>query len=192
MIFAWLISLALAADPVAPRSYDVSLQTTEGPVVVRVHRAWAPLAADRFHRLVSEGVYDGVPFFRVVKGFVAQFGLPTDPAVSAAWREERFPDDAVTQTNSRGRLSFATTGPGGRTTQVFVNLVDNPSLDGHGFAPFAEVVEGMEAIDGLFHKYGDAPPGGRGPEQRQIRALGEDYLRRFRKLDRVERATIRQ
>ena len=189
-MLAWLITVALAADPVAPDTYRVALETTEGPVVVEVHRRWAPLAADRFHRLVSEGVYDGVPFFRVVKGFVAQFGLPTDPEAAATWREERFADDPVTQSNLRGRRTFATTGPGGRTTQVFVNLADNPSLDGHGFAPFAEVVEGMDAVDALFHRYGDAPPGGRGPEQRMIRALGEDYLRKFKKLDRIESARV--
>jgi peptidyl-prolyl cis-trans isomerase A (cyclophilin A) len=185
-----LVGLALAADPVAPPTYTVVMETTEGRVVVEVHRAWAPLAADRFHRLVTEGVYDGAPFFRVIRGFVAQFGLPLDPEIGATWRDARLPDDPVTQSNTRGRLSFATTGPGGRTTQVFVNLVDNPALDGHGFAPFASVVEGMDAVDDLYHRYGESPPRGRGPDQARLRAEGETYLRRFRKLDRIEKATV--
>ena len=189
-MFALFCVLALAADPQAPDTYRVAWDTTEGPVVLEVHRRWAPHAADRFHRLVSEGFYDGAPFFRVVKGFVAQVGIPPDPALAAEWKDARMPDDRPTQSNTRGRVTFATTGPGGRTTQVFVNLADNAALDGQGFAPFAEVVEGMDALDGLFHKYGDGPPFGRGPDQARIRAEGEAYLEKFRKLDRIRGATV--
>jgi len=190
VLWAWTSVAHEPVNPVSPDSYHVRLSTTEGPVLVAVNREWAPHGADRFHALVSAGFYDDTTFFRVVKGFMAQFGLPGDPALSATWRDKRIPDDPVVQSNTRGRLTFATSGPGGRTTQIFVNLADNPSLDGQGFAPFGEVVDGMDAIDKLFRRYGDAPPRGRGPSQSQIRAAGEAYLAEFPKLDRIVSATL--
>jgi peptidyl-prolyl cis-trans isomerase A (cyclophilin A) len=180
---------AWASQP-APEVYQVRLHTTEGVVVVAVHRDWAPHGADRFHALVSEGFYDNTAFFRVIKGFMAQFGLPGDPELAATWHGARIPDDPVRKSNTRGRLSFAAGGPGSRTTQVFVNLADNTTLDAQGFAPFGEVVEGMRVIDKLFRRYGDASPRGRGPSQGQIRAEGEVYLAHFPKLDRIEQAVV--
>jgi peptidyl-prolyl cis-trans isomerase A (cyclophilin A) len=159
--------------------------------VIEVQRDWAPYGADRFYELVKNGYFDGQRFFRVLSGFMAQFGIHGDPKVSAAWRERRIPDDPVKQSNTRGMVSFATAGPNTRTTQVFINYADNSALDGQGFAPFGRVVEGMDAVDRLFAGYGEGAPRGRGPDQGRIQGEGEAYLARdFPKLDSVKRATI--
>src|SRR5690606_36001626 len=137
----------------APDSFVVRLETTRGDVDVMVRRDWAPLAADRFHYLVRQGFYDDVRIFRVVPNFVAQFGLSGDTAVAAAWRGLRFPDEPVRHSNVRGTLSFARGGENTRGTQVYINLRDNARLDtlnGFGFPPFAEVIDGMEVVDSLY------------------------------------------
>lgn len=175
----------------APDSFRARFTTTKGDFVIAVHRAWAPLGADRFYNLVRSGYYDGVRFFRVLSGFMAQFGIHGDTAVAAAWRERRIPDDPVRRTNVRGMLSFATAGPGTRTTQVFINFGNNDRLDAMGFAPFGQVVSGMEVVDSLYNGYGEGAPGGRGPNQSRMQAEGEAYLaRQFPRLDRVIKATI--
>lgn len=184
MITALLFAMGSAwADP----TFDVRLETTEGPVVIRVHRDWAPEGAERVHALVQAGYYDGVTFHRVLKGFMAQFGIASDPK-APVWPP--LPDDPVTQSNTRGRVTFATSGPNRRTTQLFINTGDNASLDAQGFSPVGEVVEGMEAIDTLHHRYGDGPPRGKGPSQTRAKAEGDAYLARFPKLDRITRATV--
>ncbi len=146
---------------------------------------------DRFYTLVKSGYYDGVRFFRVISGFMAQFGIHGDPKVSAVWRERTMPDDPVRQSNARGMVTYATAGPGTRTTQIFINYRDNSGLDGQGFAPFGKVVEGMNVVDRLFAGYGEGAPRGGGPNQGRIQAEGNAYLARdFPKLDYVKRATI--
>jgi len=175
----------------APDSFRARFATTRGDFVIAVHRAWAPLGADRFYNLVRSGYYDGVRFFRVVPGFMAQFGIHGDTGVTSAWRERRIPDDPVRRTNVRGMVTFATAGAGTRTTQVFINYRNNDRLDGMGFAPFGQVVEGMEVVDSLYGGYGDAAPGGRGPDQFRMHVEGEKYLaRQFPRLDKVVKATI--
>lgn len=175
----------------APEHYRVRFDTTRGPFEVEVRRAWAPHGADRFHHLIQEGFFDGVRFFRVIEGFVAQFGIPPEPSQAAAWRERRIPDDAVRETNARGRITFAMAGPGTRTTQLFINTRDNPSLDSMGFAPIGEVVEGMDVVDGLHAGYGEGAPSGRGPDQRRIQLEGNAYLaREFAELDAIETARL--
>jgi peptidyl-prolyl cis-trans isomerase A (cyclophilin A) len=183
------------ADPAfatqAPDSFRARFSTTKGDFVLVVHRAWAPLGADRFYNLVRSGYYDGVRFFRVLPGFMAQFGIHGDTAVTAAWRERSIQDDPVRRTNIRGLASFATAGPGTRTTQVFINYGNNDRLDGMGFAPFGQVVEGMEVVDQLYGGYGEGAPGGRGPEQFRLNVEGEKYLaRQFPRLDKINKATI--
>src|SRR5687767_13604498 len=127
------------ADPAfatqAPDSFRARFATTKGDFVIAVHRAWAPLGADRFYNLVRSGYYDGVRFFRVLPGFMAQFGIHGDTAVTTAWRERRIQDDPVRRTNIRGMVTFATAGPGTRTTQIFINYGNNDRLDAMGFAP---------------------------------------------------------
>jgi peptidyl-prolyl cis-trans isomerase A (cyclophilin A) len=170
----------------APAAFRVRFATSRGAFVVAVTRAWAPLGADRFYNLVRAGFFDGARFFRVVPRFVVQFGLSGDPRVNAAWESARIKDDPVTQTNGRGRITFATAGPGTRTTQLFVSLKDNRSLDGMGFAPFGEVsAAGMAVVDAIYAGYGELPDQGR------ITTEGNRYLESsFPRLDYVKKAEI--
>src|SRR6266550_4533630 len=175
----------------APDSFRARFSTTKGDFVIAVHRAWAPLGADRFYNLVRAGFYDGVRFFRVIPGFMAQFGIHGDTALTAAWRPRVIPDDPVRRTNGRGMVTYATAGPGTRTTQIFINYGDNNRLDASGFAPFGQVVEGMDVVDKLFGGYGEGAPQGRGPEQYRLNVEGEKYLaRQFPKLDKITKATV--
>ncbi len=180
-----------AMNATAPERFRVRFETTRGDFLVEVHRQWAPRGADRFYNLVRHGFFDGAKFFRVVDGFVVQFGIAADPAVSAAWADATIGDDPRRESNLRGRLTFAHAGPNTRTTQLFINLRDNPGLDGQGFPPFGEVVEGMEVVDGLYAGYGDGPPYGSGPDQGRIEAEGNAYLEReFPRLDGIRTARI--
>lgn len=170
-------------------TYKVKFETTKGDFVVEVNSAWAPLGAERFRTLVEDGFYDGAKFFRVLPGFVVQFGLPADP--KSAPRVENIPDDPVTQSNTRGMITFATAGPNTRTSQVFINLGDNERLDSMGFSPFGRVVEGMEVVESLYSGYGEGAPYGKGPDQGRIRAAGNAYLEaNFPKLDGITKAAV--
>jgi peptidyl-prolyl cis-trans isomerase A (cyclophilin A) len=180
-----------AGKATAPDTYRVRFETTKGPFVVEVRRAWAPKGADRFYNLVRAGYYDDVAFFRVISGFMVQFGINGDPTVNAAWRQARISDDPVTQSNARGMVTFATSGPDSRTTQVFINFKDNSNLDGMGFAPFGKVVEGMSVVDSLHSGYGEGAPRGTGPDQGRTQAEGNVYLRSsFPRLDFVKTARL--
>jgi len=181
-----------AMTATAPDSYRARFETTAGDFVVEVRRELSPNGADRFYNLVRNGYYDGVRFFRVIDGFMAQFGMHGDPQVTAAWRAAPIQDDPVVASNRRGMVTFAMTGqPNSRTTQVFVNYRDNANLDAMGFAPFGEVVEGMDVVDQLYSGYGEGAPNGSGPSQAQIQAQGNRYLEaEFPQLDYIERATI--
>jgi peptidyl-prolyl cis-trans isomerase A (cyclophilin A) len=175
----------------APAKFTVNLDTSKGPVVIEVHRDWAPLGADRFYNLVKNGYYDGTRFYRVIDGFMAQIGIHGTPAVDSPWMNARIKDDAVKQSNKRGFVSFATGGPNTRTTQFFINYRDNSNLDKMGFAPFGEVVKGMEIVDQFYNGYGEGAPNGRGPSQGRIHAEGNAYLNKdFPKLDYIKTATI--
>ena len=171
----------------APATYKVKLDTTAGPVVIEVHRDWAPLGADRFYNLVRYGFYDGVRFFRVIPGFMAQGGMSGDPAIQKLWGRNNINDDPVKQSNKRGFVTFAKTGaPNSRSTQIFINYADNSSLDPQGFAPFGQVVSGMETVD-KFESYGRNNV----PDQGMITAEGEAYLKRdYPKLTVIKKATI--
>lgn len=180
---------------VAPDSFDVRVESSRGPFVIRVHRAWSPLGADRFHYLVRSKYYDETRFFRVVGGFVAQWGLSGDSAVNAAWAGKSIPDEPVRASNTRGRVSYARGGPNTRSVQLYVNLVDNVRLDTvstFGFPPIGEVVTGMDAVDSLTSEYGGSA--GRrlpGPSQDSIRVRGNAYLaREFPDLDYIRTARI--
>ncbi len=176
----------------APDQFRVRFTTTRGDFVVEVKREWTPHGADRFYNLVKAGFYDGAKFFRVVPGFVVQFGMKGEPAVDAAWSKATIPDDPVVQSNRAGYVTFAKSqAPNSRTTQVFINLRDNTRLDSMGFAPFGRVVAGMEVVEALFGGYGDGPPAGRGPSQARIAQEGNAYLEReFPKLDGIVRAVL--
>lgn len=170
----------------APDVFRARFETSAGAFVVEVHRAWAPLGADRFYNLVKNGFYDGTRFFRVRPGFMAQAGLHGDPEVQRAWQAAPLGDDPVTQTNVRGFVSFTTENrPRSRFTQFFVNSADNSYLDAQGFAPFGQVVSGMEVVDRL-HAY----PREQEPDQRRILRDGHAYLKEFGDLDYVKDAAI--
>jgi len=171
--------------PESPKVVKVKMETSAGDVLIEVRRDWAPLGAARFLELVEKDFFDGCRFFRVVPGFVVQFGLNGDPAVNQRWELRTLRDEPVRRTNERGTLAFAKAGPDTRTTQIFVNLGRNAQLDGMGFSPFAKVVSGMDVIDRINAEYGQRPDQGR------IVNLGNDYLRReFPNLDFVEEATV--
>jgi peptidyl-prolyl cis-trans isomerase A (cyclophilin A) len=171
----------------APATYKVNFDTSAGPFVVEVTRAWAPLGADRFYNLVKNGFYDGGRFFRVISNFMVQFGINGDPAIQKAWGSAaNLKDDPVTQSNKRGYITFATAGPNTRTTQVFINFKDNAGLDKQGFAPFGQVVSGMEVVDKLNAEYGEKPNAGNA-----YLMQGNTYITKsFPKLDYIKKATI--
>ena len=162
----------------APDRFRVRFDTTKGPFVIEVRRAWAPRGADRFYNLVRLGYYDNVTFFRVIEDFMVQFGIHGDPEVGSVWRYAQIPDDPVKQSNERGMVTFATAGPGTRTTQVFINYKNNAGLDRQGFAPFGRVVEGMDVVDTLYSGYGEGAPNGAGPAQGRAHAEGNRVLPR--------------
>jgi peptidyl-prolyl cis-trans isomerase A (cyclophilin A) len=186
-----LLDPANAKDK-APDVFKARFTTTKGAFVVEVHRDWAPNGADRFYDLVKLGFFDDTRFFRAVEGFMVQFGLSGDPAVSKKWQQANVTDDPVTQSNKRGFITFAQTNlPNTRATQVFINLTDNARLDPMRFAPFGQVVEGMEVIDSLYKGYGEGAPMGSGPDQGRVQAQGNAYLdTAFPKLDAIKHAEI--
>jgi peptidyl-prolyl cis-trans isomerase A (cyclophilin A) len=178
------------ATATAPEFFVAELETTKGTVHIEVHRDWAPKGADRFFNLVQRGYFHATAFFRVVSGFMAQIGIHGHPAVNAAWRNARIEDDPVKQTNTRGTVSFATSGPNSRTTQFFINFADNSRLDGMGFAPFGRV-RNMDVVDKLYAEYGEGAPAGRGPMQGRMQTEGNAYLKRdFPELDYILVARI--
>lgn len=173
---------------VIPDSFVVRLATSKGNVDAMIRRDWAPHGAARFYELAATGYYDGARFFRSIRGFVTQFGIAADTALTARWASQRIPDDSVTQSNRRGTLVFASGGPNTRTTQMFINLRDNARLDGLGFPPIGEIVAGLDAVDAFYTGYGD---GANAPNQGRITREGEAYLAaNFPLLDRIEKATI--
>jgi cyclophilin family peptidyl-prolyl cis-trans isomerase len=175
----------------APDVYQVKFETSKGDFVVQVNKEWAPLGAERFYQLVQSGFYDKARFFRVLPGFMAQFGINADPNVSALWRTLVIADDPVKQSNTRGRITFAMRGPGTRTTQVFINYANNSRLDASGFAPFGEVLSGMEVVDSLYSGYGEGEPKGNGPRQDLMQTQGNPYLERsFPRLDYINKASV--
>jgi peptidyl-prolyl cis-trans isomerase A (cyclophilin A) len=175
-----------------PERYSVRLDTTKGAIVIGVHREWAPNGAARFHELVTSRYFDDSRFFRVVKGQWAQFGIAADPNVATAWRTRTIPDDPRRQSNTRGRVAFAFAVPNGRTTQVYISLRDNSYQDEQGFAPFGEVIEGMDLADALNSEYGESAGGGiRAGKQQPLFDGGNAYLdREFPRLDRLLHARV--
>jgi len=176
---------AAPAPAAVPDVYRVSFETSKGNFVIEVTKAWAPLGAERFYRLVDHQFYDDARFFRVIDGFMVQFGLPASPAVAARWRARPIRDDKVAKSNWRGMVTYAMAGPNTRTTQVFINFANNAALDKDGFAPFGKVVKGMEVVDKLYSGYGESP------DQGMIQSQGNTYLEsKFPRLDYIKTARI--
>lgn len=169
----------------APDVFEVKFTTTRGDFVVKVTRAWAPLGADRFYNLVQHHFFDNAAFFRVVPGFVVQFGLSAYPPVSAAWSRAPVKDDPVKASNHRGYVTYAMAGPNTRTTQLFISYGENARLDRDGFAPFGQVTEGMNNVEMIYEGYGERP------DQGLIQAQGKAYLdKNFPKLDYIKTASV--
>jgi peptidyl-prolyl cis-trans isomerase A (cyclophilin A) len=174
-----------ALNAKAPDVFNVKFTTTKGDFVVQVTRAWAPLGADRFYNLVKHGFFTDAAFFRVVPGFIIQFGLSANPAVNKVWQSANIKDDPSKQSNKPGYLTFATAGPNTRTTQLFINFGNNTFLDSQGFTPFGQVTSGMEVVQKLYSGYGERP------DQHSITALGKPYLdKNFPDIDSISSATI--
>jgi peptidyl-prolyl cis-trans isomerase A (cyclophilin A) len=175
----------------APEIFKAQFDTTKGKFTIEVTRSLSPNGADRFYNLVRSGYFKDVAFFRVVPGFMCQFGIHGDPSVSAKWREAAIPDDPVKGSNTRGTITFATAGPNTRTTQLFINFADNINLNGMGFSPFGKVTEGMDVVDKINSEYGEGAPRGGGPNQGRVQAEGNTYLKKdFPNLDYIKSATI--
>ena len=173
-----------------PERFQIQFITTKGDFIVQVYAAWAPIGSARFYNLVKQGWYDGVRFHRVLENFTVGWGIHDDPYVNYFWQKELLPDDPSFESNTKGRISFARSGPNSRTTQVFVNYKDNSSLDDQ-FVPFGEVSRGMEVLEDLYAGYGDGPPRGDGVYQAMAIARGHEYFEEgFPKLDRILQATI--
>jgi peptidyl-prolyl cis-trans isomerase A (cyclophilin A) len=176
----------------APDSCRIKFETSKGDFVLALEREWAPIGADRFYNLVVNDYFTDVRFFRNVAGFMVQFGIHGDPAISRVWKEATIADEPVKSSNAKGYITYAKGGPDSRTTQVFINLTDNMRLDQMGFSPFGKVVEGMDVVERLYGGYGDSPQrGGRGPSQMKIVMEGNEYLiRDFPELDYIKKATV--
>jgi peptidyl-prolyl cis-trans isomerase A (cyclophilin A) len=169
------------------QTYLVRLETSKGDVLIEVHPEWAPRASKRFRELVEIGFYDDCRFFRVLEGFMAQVGMNGDPALNKEWKDKKFRDDPVIQSNKRGFVTFATSGPDSRTTQFFINMADNSTLDRRGFSPFGKVLEGQEIVESLHNGYKEDP------QQDRIDRRGNAYLKsEFPKLDYIVRATVEE
>jgi peptidyl-prolyl cis-trans isomerase A (cyclophilin A) len=188
----YLFSIALLAlagcsgdAATAPAEFKVKFETSKGAFVVEVHREWAPNGADRFYELVKSNFYNEARFFRVVPGFVVQWGIPKDPTVAEKWRKNHIQDDPVAHDNELGAITFASSGANSRTTQVFINLADNARLNPMGFAPFGKVIEGMDVVQSIYSGYGQTP------DQNQIQKQGNAYLQgRFPELDYIKSTQI--
>ena len=169
----------------APDSFRVAFTTNKGAFVVEATRAWSPNGADRFYALARSNFFDENRFFRVIPGYIAQFGINDQKKVNERWDDEPLPDDPARESNARGTLVFTSSGPNTRSHQLFINLKDNPKLDAQGFVPFGRVVSGMAVVDSLYDDYGDTP------QQQMIQALGNNYLlRMFPKLDYITTARV--
>ena len=179
------ISLAEEKPKRAPDTFKVKFEASNGNFVVEVTRKWSPNGADRFHQAVKEGFFNECRFFRVLPGFVVQFGINGNPEVQAKWQDAKIKDDPVVESNKRGTLTFATAGPNTRTTQLFINYRDNGFLDNQGFSPFGKVVEGMDVVDKINSEYKELP------NQGKIQSEGNDYLKsEFPRLDYIKKATV--
>jgi peptidyl-prolyl cis-trans isomerase A (cyclophilin A) len=175
----------------APETFKAQFDTTKGKFTVEITRSLAPNGADRFYNMVKSGFFKDIAFFRVIPGFMCQFGIHGDPSVSAKWRDAKIPDDPVKGSNKRGAITFATAGPNTRTTQLFINFADNVNLDGMGFSPFGKIAEGMDVVDKINGEYGEGAPGGRGPNQGRIQQEGNAFLKKdFPNLDYIKSASL--
>ncbi len=183
-------SKSSSANTLCPDKYSVKLKTTQGDIIIDVKKEWAPIGAQRFYELVNQGFYTDIAFFRVIDGFIAQFGISGDPQLNAKWRNNHIKDDPVKESNTSGTVTFAMGGPDTRTTQIFINIKDNKQLDSMGFAPFGTVRD-MKNVKNLYSGYGEGAPRGKGPSQMLLQTKGSAYLKpAFPEMDYIINATV--
>jgi peptidyl-prolyl cis-trans isomerase A (cyclophilin A) len=197
---AWPVLLALsllacskppAPKVVVPGVFRVKFETTQGDFVVEATREWAPHGVDRFHELVRMRYFDQSRFYRVLPGFIAQFGVHRDFKIQNLWNTLHIVDDPPKEKNLRGTLAFAQSGASTRSTQMFINLADNAVLDEQRFVPFAKIVDGMEVVDKFYSGYGDVRPEGKNIDPGRVEEEANEYLvPRFPKMDFVKRASL--
>ncbi len=170
----------------APDEFRAKFETSAGDFVIDVKRELSPNGVDRFHNLVRNGFFNEQRFFRLVPGFIVQWGMHGDPEVTAKWQDATIQDDPVKISNTSGTITFAKTGrPNSRTTQLFINFGNNANLDGQGFAPFGTITEGMEAVQAINAEYQQKP------SQQRIGEKGNKYLSKlFPNLDYIKSAYI--
>lgn len=176
----------------APANFTLMFRTSKGTFLIEAHREWAPYGVDRVYNLARAGFFNDSRFFRVRAGYIVQFGIAGEPDIAKVWRDQKLPDDPVKQSNTRGFVGYAMTGPNTRTTQIYINLVDNSRLDGDGFAPIGKVIDGMNVVEQLYSEYGETSGGGmRAGKQDKLFEEGNAYLdREFPKLDKLIRAEV--
>jgi len=178
-------------EVIVPEVFRVQFQTSQGDFIVEAPRAWSPHGVDRFHELVRNRFFDQARFFRVLPGFIAQFGVHRDFNVQATWRNLFIVDDPQKEKNLRGTLAFAKSGPNTRATEIFINLADNRALDDQNFVPFARIVQGIEVIDKFYAGYGEMRPEGKWIDRARVEEETNEYLvQRFPKLDYITKAQI--
>ncbi|MCX5785862.1 MAG: peptidylprolyl isomerase [Elusimicrobia bacterium] len=179
------------ANAKAPETFKVKFTTTKGDFTLEVTRSWSPLGADRFYNLVKIGYFTDIAFFRVIEGFMVQFGIHGDPALNTVWHAANIPDDPVVESNRKGYISYAMAGPNTRTTQFFINYGNNANLDRSGFSPFGKVTDGMNVVESIYSGYGEGAPSGMGPYQGRVQTEGNVYLKKdFPKLDYILSAQL--
>jgi peptidyl-prolyl cis-trans isomerase A (cyclophilin A) len=197
IVAVMLAALAGCSKPapkiVVPEVFRVKFETSQGDFTVEAIRAWAPRGVDRFHELVRMRYFDQGRFFRVVPGFVAQFGVHRDFKVHDVWREFFIVDDPPVQKNVRGMLAYAKSGPNTRATEIFINLADNKALDEENFVPFAKIVDGMDVVDRFYSGYGEMRPAGKNIDPSRVEGEANEYLvQRFPRLDYIKKTTFVQ
>lgn len=176
---------------IAPENFTARFETSKGNFDVLVERKLSPKAADRLYQLIRHNYFENILFYRVVPGFVVQFGS-SDSLVLKNWERMKIPDEKVVQGNTKGTLSFARAGVETRGTQLFINLADNHRLDTisysgvTGFPSFGKVAAGRNVLDSLYSDYGEKPMGDYG----MMQTNKDEFLKKFPKLDSIYSARI--
>jgi cyclophilin family peptidyl-prolyl cis-trans isomerase len=193
-LFSQNISTAILQQK-APKTFQAIFHTTKGDFIIEVYRDWSPAGADRLYQLITSQFYDNSVLFRVEKKFVTQFGIADNQQVNRFWDSKKLPDEQPAVKNEMGVIAYARGGMKDRTTQLFINMVNNPLLDTvvrnglKGYTPVAKVIKGMEVVGRFFDQYGRSTLA----IQDSVYKYGNRYLEvHFPGLDKIMSAKIIQ